>query len=49
MNKTLKAIAQAKPVTLLELKEVQGMGAKKIKQFGSEILDIVLKFIGENE
>jgi superfamily II DNA helicase RecQ len=48
-NKTLKAIAQAKPVTLLELKEVQGMGAKKIKQFGSEIIDIVLKFIGEND
>ena len=48
-NKTLKAIAQIKPVTLLELKEVQGMGAKKIKQFGSEIIDIVLKFIGEND
>ena len=47
-NKTLKAIAQAKPVTLLELKEVQGMGAKKIKQFGAEILDIVLRFMGEN-
>ena len=46
-NKTLKAIAQAKPVTLVELKEVPGMGPKSIKHFGAEILDIVLRFIGQ--
>ncbi len=47
-NKTLKAIAQAKPVTLAELKEVKGMGAISVKRFGAEILDIVLHFIGKN-
>ena len=46
-NKTLKAISQAKPVTMLALKEVRGMGAKSVKRFGDEILDIVLKFIGQ--
>ena len=47
-NKTLKAIAQAKPVTLTALKEVEGMGVKSVKRFGAEILDIVLRFMGEN-
>ena len=47
-NKTLKAIAQAKPVTLTALKEVEGMGVKSMKRFGAEILDIVLRFIGED-
>lgn len=46
-NKTLKAIAQIKPVTLIELKEVPGMGIKSIKRFGDEILDIVLKYLGQ--
>lgn len=47
-NKTLKAIAQAKPVTLAELKEVKGMGAISVKRFGAEILDIVLHFMGKD-
>ena len=47
-NTTLRAIAQAKPATLSELKEVKGMGVKKVKLFGAEILDIVLRFMGEN-
>ena len=47
-NTTLKAIAQAKPVTLTALKEVNGMGVKSVKRFGAEILDIVLRFIGED-
>ena len=47
-NKTLKAIAQAKPVTLTALKEVEGMGVKSVKRFGAEILDIVLRFMGED-
>ncbi len=46
-NKTLKAIAQAKPVTLAELKEVKGMGAISVKRFGAEILDIVLHFLNK--
>lgn len=44
-NKTLKAIAQAQPVTMLALKEVEGMGPKSVKRFGDEILDIVLRFL----
>ena len=47
-NKTLKAIAQAKPVTLTALKEVDGMGIISVKRFGAEILDIVLRFMGED-
>ena len=44
-NRTLKAIAQAQPVTMLALKEVEGMGPKSVKRFGDEILDIVLRFL----
>jgi hypothetical protein len=47
-NKTLKAIAQAQPVTLAELKDVKGMGVISVKRFGAEILDIVLKFLGRD-
>lgn len=45
-NKTLKAIAQVKPVTLTELKNVKGMGTISVKRYGAEILDIVLKYMG---
>ena len=48
-NTTLKAIAEAKPVTLAELKKVKGMGAKKVQQFGDEIIDIILRYIGQEE
>jgi type II secretory pathway predicted ATPase ExeA len=44
-NKTLKAIAQEKPVTLMALKEVKGMGVKSVKRFGDEILSIVLSYV----
>ena len=47
-NKPLKLIAQEKPVTLHILKEIEGMGPKRVKAYGAEILDIVLRFIGEN-
>ena len=47
-NKTLKAIAQAQPVTLAELKDVKGMGVISVKRFGAEILDIVLRFLGQD-
>ena len=46
-NTTLKAIAQAKPITLSELKEVKGIGPRKAKLFGDEILDIVLKYLDD--
>ena len=47
-NKPLKAIAQEKPVTLHALKEIDGMGPKRVKAYGAEILDIVLRFLGED-
>ena len=47
-NKPLKLIAQEKPVTLQTLKEIEGMGPKRVKAYGAEILDIVLRFLGEN-
>ena len=47
-NKPLKLIAQEKPVTLHALKEIEGMGPKRVKAYGAEILDIVLRFMGEN-
>ena len=47
-NKPLKAIAQEKPVTLSELRAIVGMGGKRVKAYGAEILDIVLRFMGEN-
>jgi hypothetical protein len=46
-NKPLKLIAQEKPVTLQTLKEIEGMGPKRVKAYGAEILDIVLRFMGE--
>ncbi len=46
--KTLKAIATDKPVTLSELRTTEGMGTKRIRNYGAEILDIVLRFIGKD-
>ena len=46
--RTLKAIATEKPVTLSELRAVEGMGTKRIRNYGAEILDIVLRFIGKD-
>ena len=46
--RTLKAIATEKPVTLSELRAIEGMGTKRIRNYGAEILDIVLRFIGKD-
>ncbi len=46
-NKTLKAIAQEKPATLSELRAIVGMGAKRVRTYGAEILDIVLQYISK--
>ena len=48
-NKPLKAIAQEKPVTLHGLKEIEGIGTKRVKAYGSEILDIVLRYLGQED
>ena len=43
-QKTLLAIVQTLPVTGKELKEVKGMGGVRMKQFGREILEMVLAY-----
>ena len=48
-NKVLKAIAEAQPVTLTELKKVKGMGEKKTRLFGDEIIDIVLTYLAQHK
>ena len=47
-NKSLKAIAQEKPVTLRALKLIPGMGPKRVAAFGAELIDIVLRYLGES-
>lgn len=44
--RTLKAIAEAKPITLAQLKALDGMGTKRVRNFGAEILNIVLRYLG---
>jgi len=44
--RTLKAIAQEKPITLAQLKALDGMGTKRVRNFGAEILNIVLRYLG---
>ena len=46
--RTLKAIAQEKPVTLAELRKVEGMGPKRIRNYGAEIINIVLRHLGQD-
>ncbi|MFB6320019.1 helix-turn-helix domain-containing protein [Saccharicrinis sp. FJH54] len=40
----LLEIADLLPATAVELKSIRGMGGKKIKQFGKEILEMVIRF-----
>lgn len=40
-SKTLKAISKEKPTTIAELKQIEGMGPKRIKAFGRDIVNIV--------
>lgn len=42
-QKTLRAIADAAPTTLRELQKVEGMGKKRVSDFGEEIIAIVKK------
>ncbi len=45
--KTLAALVSTLPQTTSELKLVKGMGVKKVKQFGEDILDIVCSYCAE--
>ena len=40
-NRVLEAIARRSPRTLGELEGVRGIGARKVEQFGQEIIDVV--------
>jgi ATP-dependent DNA helicase RecQ len=42
-NRVLEAIARLSPRTLSELEGVHGVGARKVEQFGEEIIDVVQK------
>ena len=46
--RTLRAIESAKPVTIAELRAVEGMGPKRIRNYGAEIIDIVLRHLGND-
>lgn len=47
-QKTLLEIAQTLPVSGKELKEVKGMGGVRMKQFGREILEMILSYRHQN-
>jgi hypothetical protein len=47
-QKTLLEIVQTLPVTGKELKEVKGMGGVRMKQFGREILEMILAYRGQH-
>lgn len=47
-QKTLLEIVQTLPLTGKELKEVKGMGGVRMKQFGREILEMVLSYRNQN-
>jgi superfamily II DNA helicase RecQ len=47
-NATLYNIAKVKPVSLLELLDIKGLGKKTIKKFGKEIIEIISKLEGCN-
>ena len=40
-NKTLKAIAQEKPLTKAALRKIEGMGPKRMSAFAKELLELV--------
>lgn len=47
-HKTMIEICDQLPASLIELKAIKGMGSKKLKSFGAELLDIVNKYRSDN-
>ena len=43
LNSMLKTVAQEMPTSPTALKKIKGFGEKRVKQYGAEIIDIVLK------
>jgi ATP-dependent DNA helicase RecQ len=46
---SLEAMATTYPVTLEELQNIPGVGAGKAKRYGNEFVDIIKKYVEENE
>ncbi len=46
-NKTMVGICTRLPSSLKELKEIKGLGRKKLKEFGSQILEILSDYCNE--
>ena len=40
-NKTLDSLLETKPTTLDELRQIQGIGDKRIEEFGAELVEII--------
>ena len=48
-NNQLKEIVQLQPESLAKLKTIQGIGTKKAKDYGGEILELIAKFCGDSD
>lgn len=47
LNSMLKAIAQELPTNRAALKKIKGFGEKRVKLYGADIINIVLKYTGK--
>lgn len=47
-NQTLDDIVSKKPITLVELSTIKGIGDKKIEEFGSELIQVIHSCVPEN-
>ncbi len=47
-QKTLIALVNIQPASIDQLKTIKGFGKRKIKVFGDEIIDIISKYLSEN-
>ena len=43
-NRDLAALAQARPITLSDLRGVKGFGAKKVERYGEALLQVIAQF-----
>ncbi|MEW6275464.1 MAG: HRDC domain-containing protein [Bacillota bacterium] len=47
-DRVLKEIARCRPLTLVDLKGIKGLGEKKIDAYGNEIIKIVGESVQNN-
>jgi GTPase SAR1 family protein len=48
-QKSILALTEKMPVTMKELKAIHGIGAQKQREFGTEILEIIINYRQENQ